>query len=1033
MGKIIRKVIAVLLSVTAIILVLIPSSDAVATTQKGDFELSGSKLVSYSGTDSSVTLPNTITEIGSSAFEGNKNITKVVIPDSIKSIGYDAFRGCTNLNTVSIGNGVKKIDSEAFSGCINLSSINIPAKCESLGSGVFAGCNSLANVSIDSNNRFYVCLDGVIYSKNGTELVQYLPGRVLSTYSMPVSVGKIDEYAFWGADSLTAVSVSPGVKEIPEYAFSNCYSLNKVSLPSSVESLMAYSFADCPNLKSIYIPDSVGYIDEKAFYLTNGATIQFVSPDGSTKEEVKISDIDTEDDSNIAEDNDDEINNSNESETEGSKDYYFEDGYTPSYSGSNNWITKIKNRDFVDNKAPNELGSGMIVGGNAVFIMSSDMPVRGYNLDDAESEDAMAVSGGNTSLKNDTFNIINGVLAKYNGNDSNVSIIDNINRIGDRAFYKNRDIDNVQIPAGTKSIGEFAFARSGIDKVNIPDGVTDIGYAAFYHCEDLSDINIPSSVENIELGAFDGTKWLNDWKNIADGNDFLVVGDGILMGYKGEGGNISLPSNVKTIGPGCFEGNNNITGLIVHLGITRICEDAFNGCTKLNSVTLPDGLEVIEDRAFCDTNLSVVTIPDSVKEIGLGAFDTTGNMTPLKTVIFAGNDIPNVTYKDTATRMSAKNLRVDAFNGVENAIVQADSDLNSGTLMNPVNLGFHGQVYAISDDSTDNQGLLTLLKTNKKPDSSGNVVINSVIPIGKSDYMMNGVKEHAFDDYLRYYDWCDNKPVSVSVSGNASDNLNSLLREVNSKIDTSAVSGEGINVSIEGTSLSNSQDAYANIPEGDKGYLYIKEDERLKDDILSALYNYYGPNVEASILPLDISLFDKTNTINLHKLGDSKLEISMPLPYSFENKENIKVGSLDSNGSLTELPTEVSEGNNGKMLSFVANHCSTFAIYSKNDFIDNLTVEYTPSDNELIEDEIDSVKGNDPRNGRDDINENEVVEITSVINADTVNEQNNQNGVVKTLSRRIGYIQAKWYIIFGLFLTSIVLFIYKPGKNKYKK
>jgi len=1037
MGKLIRRVIAALLCVTAVILMLIPSSDAYATTQKGDFELDGSTLVSYVGNETSVTLPNTITAVGNDAFSKNNNITKVILPDSIKSIGYDAFEGCKNLTKVEIGDGVKSIGASAFSGCTNLQEINIPEKCNDIGSGIFAGCTSLANVNVDSSNRSYICIDGVLYTRNGKELIQYLPGRTSSTFLMPNSVEKIGEYAFWGADSLTNVSVNGGIKEIPEYAFSNCNSLNKVSLPQSVESLMAYSFADCPNLKSVYIPDSVGYIDEKAFYLTNGATIQFVDSTGATTNEVPVAAIEGEtatengQSSDNAISDESNVNNGNAviSDNSGESDDY----YTPSYSGSNNWVTLIKSRDFSDNKAANELGSGMIVGGTAMFIMPTDLPVRGYNIEDAEAEDELANSGGNTSSKNDEFNVIEGTLAKYNGSNNLVNVPTVVTRIGVRAFYKDENIDAVNLSAGIESIGDFSFARTGLTSITIPSGATDIGYAAFYQCSSLGDISIPQSVSNIELGAFDGTKWLENWRNNPEEDDFLVVGDGILIDYKGDGGNISLPSDVKQIGPGCFEGNNNITGVTVHLGINKICEDAFNGCNNLKSVTLPDGLEIIEDRAFCDTGLEVVTIPDSVIQIGLGAFDTTGNMSPLKTVIFAGNDVPNVIFKDTATRLSASSLRTDAFNGVENAIIQADCNVNSGTLFNPVFWGFHGQIYTISSTPSDSAGTLSLVKTTKRPDSNGIVSIDSKVPIGKEEYYMDGVKESAFDDYLNYDSWCDNKPVSVQVSGNNSDELNSLLSRVNKSIDSNNSMKNGIKVVLEGDVFSGKVDGSAIIPEFDEAAtLVISENENNRNPILSGLYNYYGPNVSVAIVPLEVTLFDKTGYVQIHKLGNSKLEVSLPLPDTFINSELVKVASLDNNGALTELPTNISERDGTRFIDFVANHCSKYAIYTKNDstvqvfdnVINNVDVTDSTDEGNTNSDGIDN-----PREGRKQIDENGVVEITTVINAEAEGGVDNTSGVMNTLSKTVGGMSVKWLIIVILLALAGILAIYKPKRN----
>lgn len=1039
MGKIIRKVIAILLAVTAVILICIPASDASATTQKGDFVLDGSTLVSYVGEDADVTLPNTITKVGKDAFSGNKILRKIVIPDSVKTIDYAAFENCVNLQTAKIGESVRTIGSSAFSGCKNLSSCNIPAKCEDMGSGVFAGCTSLAEVSISPSNIYYTCVDGVIYTRDGSKLIQYLPGRTSSAFTMPATVQSIGEYSFWGSDSLASVTVSKGVKEIPEYAFSNCNSLGKVILPTSVESLMAYSFADCPNLRSVAIPDSVGYIDEKAFNLSNGATIQFVDPGGLPTKEVPVAAVAeaTGSTGTVAAATQASLGAAGASNAQAATPVPTPtvnpnaqdrpDGYTASYSGQSNWIDVINDRDFANNIISGELGSSMIVGGNAVMLMSPDMPVRSYDMDDAENEDLMALSGGNTTDKSDVFNTIDGVLASYNGNEESVKIPQNISSIGNRAFYGNQNVKSVSIPDGVNSIDDFAFARTNLESVSIPDSVTNIDYAAFYHCENLANVSIPTSVDNIELGAFDGTKWLNDWKVNNDGNSFLTVGNGILLAYKGEGGNISLPTNVKTIAAGCFSGNTAITGVNIPEGVGRIGEDAFNGCINLTAVTLPEGLRTIEDRAFCDTGIDAVTVPDSVETIGLGAFDTTGNMSPLTTVLFMGDNVPNVSYKDTATRLSARNLRTDALNGVENVIVQADCNLDSGTLFNPKYYGFHGQVYCISPDSTDTLGTLSLLKTTKRPDVSGTVTIDSNVPIADENYMMNGVKEHAFDDYLNYEEWCDTKPTSVNVVGNKSSDLNSLLNKITSAIDGEGSSiPSGINVVLEGSEFA-SKNASASLTDSDESFtLVISEDSSYESSLKNGLYNCYGDGVGVLMVPLDISLYDKTGTVLIHKLGDSKLDVTMPVPSRFNDTSSLKVASLDENGSLTELPTSVS----GDSISFVANHCSAFAIYTKNET--TMIPDEDIEDTDMSEDDIAL-----PQDVQGDINDDSfddnVAVVIQSVDADSANANHALNGgIINTLNKKVYNIEARWFVIVILLATAAILFLYKPSASRRK-
>ena len=118
--------------------------------------------------------------------------------------------------------------------------------------------------------------------------------------------------------------------------------------------------------------------------------------------------------------------------------------------------------------------------------------------------------------------------------------------ISDNAFYRSETLNVLEIPEEIISIGKFAFARSSLTSVVIPEGVTSIDYAAFYHCDDLKEVVIPDSVTYIGIKAFEHTAWLEDWYENGEGN-YLIVGDGILLGYRGEPEDYVKPANVKLV------------------------------------------------------------------------------------------------------------------------------------------------------------------------------------------------------------------------------------------------------------------------------------------------------------------------------------------------------------------------------------------------------------------------------------------------------------------------------------------------------
>lgn len=96
----------------------------------------------------SVSIPDSVTKIGTAAFWQCPNLISVTIPDSVKEIGSYAFRHCNSLASIKIPNSVTEIGSNVFDYCENLKSANIPKRVSTINVGVFQGCKSLTSVII---------------------------------------------------------------------------------------------------------------------------------------------------------------------------------------------------------------------------------------------------------------------------------------------------------------------------------------------------------------------------------------------------------------------------------------------------------------------------------------------------------------------------------------------------------------------------------------------------------------------------------------------------------------------------------------------------------------------------------------------------------------------------------------------------------------------------------------------------------------------------------------------------------------------
>ena len=216
----------------------------------------------------SVTIGNSVTSIGNSAFSGCIYLTSVTIGNSVTSIGSGAFYGCKGLTSVTIPNSVTSIGGQAFYGCKGLTSVTIPNSVTSIGDRAFSGCSGLTSINVETNNPNYCSVEGVLFNKDKTRLIQY-PGGKQGAYTIPNTVTSIGDRAFSGCSGLTSVTIPNSITSIGDYAFYGCRGLISVTIPNSVTSIGNSAFSGCSSLTSVTIPNSVTTIGEGAFYGCN--------------------------------------------------------------------------------------------------------------------------------------------------------------------------------------------------------------------------------------------------------------------------------------------------------------------------------------------------------------------------------------------------------------------------------------------------------------------------------------------------------------------------------------------------------------------------------------------------------------------------------------------------------------------------------------------------------------------------------------------------------------------------------------------
>ncbi len=401
----------------------------------------------------SVTIPDSVTSIGDSAFSCCSSLQSVTIPDSVTSIGGRAFgecsslqsviSWCTSLQSVTIPDSVTSIDESAFSWCTSLQSVIIPDSVTSIGDRAFWGCTSLQSVIIpDSvtsigNKAFSDC-------------------KSLQSVTIPDSVTSISDSAFSGCSSLQSVTIPDSVTSIGRRAFSKCSSLQSVTIPDSVTSIGRWAFLKCSSLQSVTIPDSVTSIGAGAFSGCSSLH-SFTIPDSVTS-----------------------INGN------------------PFFSCPARIINYSKHFVIVENNLYTSDKRKLISylsKENHFIIPDSVTSIGAMAFFACSSLQSVAIPGSVTSIGTGAFTWCSSLQS--------VTIPGSVTSIGNVAFWGCSSLQSVTIPDSVTSIGNEAFSHcSSLQSVIIPDSVTSIGNKAFSDCKSLQSVTIPDSVTSIGDGAF---------------------------------------------------------------------------------------------------------------------------------------------------------------------------------------------------------------------------------------------------------------------------------------------------------------------------------------------------------------------------------------------------------------------------------------------------------------------------------------------------------------------------------------------------
>ena len=596
-------------------------------------------ITQYNGEGGEVTIPEAVdgypvTGIGDRAFGNCETITAVSLPNTITQVGSYAFSGCVGLKKVIMSDNstaeyAARLESYVFSGCTGLTTVELSKNVTTIGDYAFSGCTALSSLTLPGNLKRM----GLRMIENTTIKSITIPKNV--TYGM---------YALINCKSLKKVIFEEGMTKISSYICAsddNTSSIEAVDIPDSVTVIQEYAFSGCGKLRSVSLPNAITKVGVHAF--DGCENLGTVSMSGnSTAEYTTISRMAFAGCTSLT-------------TVELSKKVTVIEGKV--FSG----CMALSSLELPENLI--EMGGGMI---ENTAIKSITIPKKVTDcsgaLENCESLQEVVFQKGMTRIPD-------GICA--NSNITEVDIPESVTRIGGESFLNCKKLSIDIIPKNVEEIGKSAFENcEKIESIRLPNAITDVGASSFSECTALKSVTMSYNstkdyTATVERSAFEGCTSLKNVElseNVTSIKDYafsncttmssltlpesltsmgseiikntairsITIPKNVTVGYNlseyygalanceslteviFEDGRTSIPKSICS--------NSNINNVIIPDSVTSIEIKSFYYCQNLESIRLPESVKIIGDHAFANCKFASIRLPESVTEIEDNAF-----------------------------------------------------------------------------------------------------------------------------------------------------------------------------------------------------------------------------------------------------------------------------------------------------------------------------------------------------------------------------------------------------------------------------
>ena len=620
------------------------------------------------------TVPDTVETMKGVAFDYCEELTELTISDSVTNIEEYAVRNCTKLQTISIGDGMTDLGSllRRGVGLTELKTVNLGAGLKSVynAGDYFSYLPTLQEINVSNENPTYASSDGVLYSKDMTELIAFPIGRT-GSFQIPEGVTRIAGSGFYRS-SLTNIVIPDTVTEVmagfrdcknleelifpdtlKRASFSSCFSgcsaLKRVHIPAMCSGIGDCMFQDCTSLTEITLPKELNKIGWAAF--KGCSTLSKVTFQGNCPTTFESSAFSGVTAVCYYPDN----------------DLTWTDEVKKNYSGTLTWIAYEVNE---------------FEGAKHTYTLPDTDITLAYQVDEAQKTAMITLCNTDAKGALDIPESIDGYTVVAIGPSAfqkcigltSVVVPDTVTEIGEAAFRNCTALASATIPNAITSIKPYTFYNCALTDFKFPDGLVEIGDYAFQQLK-MTSLTLPDRVSIVGEGAFKDSSL----RDVTLPDSLTYIPDLMFDGVH-KLGTVELPKMIVTIGRAAFSDCYELHSMVLPEGLISIGESAFAFCGAsrtwkdyysayhFHSVTLPSTLQRIGKWAFyrCES-LSDVVIPDKVTRIeertfayaGIGNITLSANLTSIGEDAFIQSGTHSITF-----RWSAPEIYRDSFDSI---------------------------------------------------------------------------------------------------------------------------------------------------------------------------------------------------------------------------------------------------------------------------------------------------------------------------------------------------------------------------------